>query len=573
MNRWSQRQNTYQVIDNLSWYRSRHTFKMGGDFRRYQINDESKGASLRGSFNFDDQLSGLAYANFLLGLPSYAEREIARPNAYLRSSHFGFYFQDDFKMSQRITLNYGVRYEYQTPWVDRYDRLFTFDPRTGSLVTAGTSIPTDLVRAVASTLPIVTASQAGFPVRSLFEKDGNNWNPRLGLAIRPFANATTVVRLGYGIYTQIWPGLLGLNATGGPWQSTESFFIEGNQPSIQFPDPFSITSNQFSGLQSIAGLSVRFPNEQTQQWNLSIGRQIWDTAIDVSYVGTKAENIPFTQDLNLLYPSTIPYSSARRPYQRFNAVSLTQSGGSSIYHGLNIQADRRISKGLSFNANYTWAKSLSDVDLRSYSASSEQNQYQRSLERGDDPNIRRQTLRFSYIYLLPFGRGQRFLHQTPGFADFILGGWQVSGITTMLTGRRYGARFSGVDPANTNQFSGRPDRIGDGNLEGSMRDRIKGGLPIFDKAAFVVPAQGRGSFGNSARNTLTGPGSSIWNLVLAKNFDFRERARFQFRWEMFNAFNRANFSDPNRDITGGDFGLVYGASSGRSMLFGLRLDY
>ena len=106
-----------------------------------------------------------------------------------------------------------------------------------------------------------------------------------------------------------------------------------------------------------------------------------------------------------------------------------------------------------------------------------------------------------------------------------------------------------------------------------MRDRIKGGLPIFDKAAFVVPTQGRGSFGNSARNILTGPGSSIWNLVLAKNFDLRERARFQFRWEMFNAFNRANFSDPNRDITGGDFGLVYGASSGRSMLFGLRLDY
>src|SRR5437867_8177219 len=448
---------------------------MGGDFRRYQVNDESKGASLRGSFNFDDQLSGLAYANFLLGLPRSAEREIARPNAYLRSSHFGFYFQDDFKMSQRITLNYGLRYEYQTPWVDKFDRLFTFDPKTGSLVTAGTSIPTDLVPAVAATLHIISASQAGFPTRSLMESDGNNWSPRLGLAIRPFANASTVIRLGYGLYTQMWPGLLGLNATGGPWQSTESFFIEGNKPTISFPNPF-LTTSAFSGLQSIAGLSVKFPNERTQQWNVSVGRQIWNTAIDVSYVGTKVQNIPYVQDLNLLYPSTEPYSSSRRPYQRFNSVSLTQSGGSSIYHGFTIQADRHLSRGLSFNANYTWAKALNDVGLVSYPAypaSFSQNQYARYLERGDDDWVRRQQLRFSYVYELPFGRHQKFLNGPSRLTNCILGGWQLSGITTMSTGKRLSPSFSGTDPANTNQFGGRPDRVKDGNFDsGGMRDRI-----------------------------------------------------------------------------------------------------
>jgi hypothetical protein len=106
-----------------------------------------------------------------------------------------------------------------------------------------------------------------------------------------------------------------------------------------------------------------------------------------------------------------------------------------------------------------------------------------------------------------------------------------------------------------------------------MRDRIKAGLPIFDSSAFVQPASGRGSYGNSARNILTGPGQAVWNMVLAKGFSIKENARLQFRWEMFNAFNRANFGNPSTNISGGDFGLVGGANGGRAMLFALRVDY
>src|SRR5262249_28038791 len=153
---------------------------------------------------------------------------------------------------------------------------------------------------------------------------------------------------------------------------------------------------------------------------------------------------------------------------------------------------------------------------------------------------RRQQLRFSYIYELPFGRGKRFLRDLSGIANTILGGWQVNGITTMVTGARLSPVFSNTDPANTNQFGGRPDRVGDGNFDASsMRDRIKAGLPIFDSSAFVQPETGRGFYGNSARNILTGPGGESWNIVLAKNFQLKEHARLQFRWELFNAFNRA----------------------------------
>ena len=567
-------QNTYQAIDNLSWYRGRHNIKLGMDVRRLQVNNQSKPLALRGSYSFDDRLSGLAYANFLLGWPSSATRSIARPNAYCRSTSWGFYWQDDFKLHPKITLNYGVRYEYQTPWVEKFDRIFTFDPKSGSMVTAGSTLPKDLVPSVAASLPIVSASSAGLPVRSLMDSDANNWSPRIGLAIRPFADATTVVRVGYGLYTQFWPGLLALNATGGPWQSTESFvLVDPKAPSIQFPNPFRTTS-AFSGIQSIAGVSAHFPQERTHQWNLSVGRQIWGTAIDVGYVGTKALGIPFRQDLNLLYPSTQAYDPARRPYRRFESANLTQSGGSSIYHGFTIQADRRMARGLWFNANYTWAKALTDVDLRSYPAGAEQNQYQRYLERADDGNLRRHQLRFSYLGELPIGRGKRLLSGIPKYADAVIGGWEASGITTMMTGSRMSASFSGIDATNTNQFSGRPDRLGNGNFDaGEMRDQIKSGRPIFDLGSFVRPASGRGYYGNSARYILTGPGQAVWNIGLHKNWRVLEQGKFQFRWELFNAFNRPNFSNPSTGLQSGTFGLVTRAGAGRSMLFGLRFDY
>jgi hypothetical protein len=161
----------------------------------------------------------------------------------------------------------------------------------------------------------------------------------------------------------------------------------------------------------------------------------------------------------------------------------------------------------------------------------------------------------------------------PKAANWVIGGWQVSGITSFLTGAVLSPSFSGVDPANTNQFSGRPDRIGDGNFD-SDRERIKSRQPILDVNAFVRPANGRGSYGNSARYILRGPGEATWNMAIAKNFPLMaERARLQFRWEMFNAFNRPNFSNPNTNITSGNFGLVTSAGAARAMLFGLRLDY
>ena len=325
---------------------------------------------------------------------------------------------------------------------------------------------------------------------------------------------------------------------------------------------------KFVDRQIADGLSARFPNERTQQWNLSLGRQILGVALDIAYVGTRAANIPFSENLNLLRPSTTPFSIARRPYPRYNAALLVQTGGSSTYHGFTVQADRRMTRGLWFNANYTLAKALTDVDMNNYANFSEQNQYDRSLERADDRGVRRQQLRTSYVYDLPVRTKLSAL-------GLFVNGWQLAGILTMQTGARLSPGYSNADPANVGTVSGRPDRIGTGTFSsGSTRDRIRNRQPVFDLAAFVLPATGRGFYGNSGRNILSAPGTANWNLGLHKNWRIGEQGpSIQFRWESFNVLNRSNFNTPNTNIQSGAFGLVTSAGSGRSMLFGLRVDY
>ena len=567
------RQHTFQATDNLTWINGRHTIKIGGDVRRYQVNDSSRPSNERGIFSFDDRLSGFDYANFLLGLPSRVDYSIPRPDAHFRGSQYAAYLQYDLMASRKLTLSYGVRYEYQTPWVDKFDHRFGFDRKTGSLVVAGESIPNDLVPELRATLPIVTSTQAGLPPRSLVEPDRNNWTPRLGIAYRPFADTKTVVRAGYGLYTHMFPGLLAFRGTGGPWQTDYSLNLIDDRPTMRFPNPFQFAgSRDFGGVTNISAIDPAFPAERTQQWNVSVGREILGTAIDVAYVGTWTVLIPFDNDLNLLPPSRTPYSPARRPYPGFNTVAVLEAGGHAIFHGLTVQADRKMARGLSFNVNYAFGRAISDVGLRGYDSQIQQNQYNRRLERGPDPSVRQHQLRFSYIYELPFGRGQKFLANLPAVADAILGGWQLNGITTMLSGQFVSPSFSGVDPANTNQFSGRPDRLADGNIAG-MRERIKAGLPMWDPAAFAVPAAGRGSYGNSGRFVLVGPGLEVWNVGLSKNVRLNEKARLQLRWEVFNAFNRANFGNGDTDITSGSFGLTSDSGPARMMLFGARVDF
>ena len=328
-------------------------------------------------------------------------------------------------------------------------------------------------------------------------------------------------------------------------------------------------------MQTISGLSPHFPNENTHQWNFSFGRQILGMAVDVGYVGTRSLNIPYSEDLNLLRPSTTPFSAARRPYPRFNTANLVQTGGSSTYHGFTIQADRRMSRGLWFNVNYTLAKGLTDVDLRGYSTGAQQNQYARFLERADDANLRRQQLRFSYVFDLPVGRGQRFLNGISSPLDFChrrmaTGRHHDNGHWTAAQSGLLECRSGVHQPVQRPAGPHRRRQLRVGRDAGLHREPGANLRSLRVRAAGHRPRLLRQL--RAIRPDRSGPVDlELWPFT--RTGSSAKSAQFQFRWEMFNAFNRANFNNPTTNIQAGDFGLVTTAQAGRSMLFGLRFDF
>jgi len=563
-------QNLFEYTDNMTWIHGKHTFKWGTDIQHFQFNNLNLPSNHVGAFGFGDNISGFDYANFLLGDPSSTTLATPVPANYERSTLYAFYVQDDLRLLPRLTVNYGVRYEYQSPWTEKFDRRFGFNLANGNLVVAGTQMPTDLVPQVAATLPIETSTQAGFPAHSLMYADTNNWNPRLGIAYRPFGGDKTVVRAAYGWYTTMLPGSAGTTGIGGPWTTNTSFNYLGGAVTQMFPDPFTQATN-YSGVTSISAMDPNYVNMRTQQWSFSIGHEFMGTAINVAYTGTKTTHLPDTMDFNLLHPSTTPFDPANRPYQLFSSVNITSSGGSSIYHGLTVTADHHFRNGLQFNANYAYSKAMTAYSLWG-GTGFQQNQYDQQLEYGPDPLVRNQQFWFDVIYQLPIGRGKAFLPNINPVLNQVIGGWQVVTLTSMLSGQFLSPRFSGVDPANTGQYGGRPDCVGNGNI-GNIGTSVMAGQPMWNLNAFQVPTGGRGYYGNCGRSVLTGPGKNLWNAGLTKNFMLHEGVRLQIQWELFNAWNHPNWGNGNTNVSSGNFGITHYGGGGRSMMFGGRLTF
>src|SRR5438094_172808 len=232
-------ENTYQLIDQITHLRGRHTFKTGFEFRPQQSNDFIYPQF--GTYSFTNRFTGFGYSDFLIGLPQSTQRTAPRPGQYSRYWSMAGFIQDDFKFSSSLTLNYGLRYEYDKPAQDKYDTVFNFDPRTGSLVVPSADIIKNNVSpAFPPQIPLVTADQAGFPSRSLRHDDRNNFQPRVGFAWRPGALPSTVVRGGYGIYMDDLTADIFSRQYGGPFRVTETFTnnIVANAPTLTFTKPF-----------------------------------------------------------------------------------------------------------------------------------------------------------------------------------------------------------------------------------------------------------------------------------------------------------------------------------------------
>jgi hypothetical protein len=568
---------------SLTYTKGNHALKGGASITKYQQN--TPGAvpgSRRGLFTFRGDFTGNAYADLLLGYPWQVQRVVGTGVETGRSTWHGHYFTDSWKMSSKLTLNIGVRYEYISPLVDVHDRRSTLYPLTNAF---NTGLPGQMIVANSPEAKTLLHLE-GVGARALYKPDRNNWGPRFGFAYTP--TRRMVVRGGYGIvYTnsQNFLNNFVINRRQPPFAETQQRQSSTTKPEINLVDPFlgagplSTTSTQ--------NISPDFCEGYVQQWNLTLQRELpGGLSVDAGYVankGTKLDELPFFNIPLPLQPTDKRSAQERRPLpQQFsNALGLS-SYATSSYNSLQVKVQKRFSRGFQFLTSYTWSKS---IDL-----SSERGSGDRAMDGGDPRNLRgyfrglsgfdiRHRLVTSYVYALPFGRGRAFLKKLPVVADKLIGGWQLSGITQFQSGFPFSVLMSG-DQNGDGLGADRPDLLGkpvihpgDPNCYiADSRNPACGGN-VATVFAAVPAAQAR--FGSAGRNILIGPGLKSWDVSLTKNLRFAERFNLQFRAECFNLFNNVNFSQPQRtfNVNSPRFGTITTAGRAREMQFGLKLVF
>jgi hypothetical protein len=541
--------NVFQFLDNATYVRGAHLAKFGFEFRALQQN-AFRDVQSRGFLNFSDRfpLTGNALADLLLGFPALTGGARLDNHQHLRGESYALYVNDSFRLTPRLTVSAGLRYEYNSPPVDTEDRANLYDPATRTISRVGTNnVP-----------------------RSGYEADRNNFAPRLGLAYTLNESGTTVVRGGYGVYYDqpaLAPGE-GLYFNAPYFDFNLYFSLQGlpltlNDPFPQnFPVPLPDTALAFQRDLRTAYM---------QHWNLSLQQQLGASRVlEIGYAGSKGTKLLTARDINQPRPSSLPF--VLRPVAQFDDINLIESRGKSNYHSLQVRLQQRLTRGLALLTSYTYAKSIDDASNFFTSAGDPnfpQDSQNLRLERGRSNFDVRHRLSASFSYELPFGRGRRFLGDG-GLATTLLSGFQFNGIVTLQSGRPFTvALLSDIDNSNTGRSTlgfganDRPNVVGDANALARTPERW------FNPAAFVFPAFG--SFGNAGRNILDGDGYQNVNASLLKNTRLTERVNLQLRLEAFNLFNHPNFNLPDNFLGSPTFGQILSARDPRHLQFGAKL--
>ncbi len=543
--------NVFQIADTVTYSGGKHLIRFGVDFRALQQNGY-RDVQSRGFLAFSDygQVTGNALADLLLGFITYSGGAQLDNPQYLRTKSLNLFMQDSYRLRSDLTLQLGIRYEYNSPAVDRYDHANAYDPASQALVPIG---------------------QGSVP-RGVYHPDRNNWGPRIGIAWSPDAANKTAISAGYGIYfdqSSLAPGEgLYFNK---PYYDFKMYFPLPGYP-LMVNDPFP-AAYPLDIPASALGFDSRLRTPYIQQWNLTVERQFGsDSLVELAYVGSKGTKLLYARDINQPAPS--PVRPNPRPVMQFADIVYEESSGSSSYHSFQASFQQRLRAGITALISYTFSKSL-DGNSTFFSSAGDanfpQNSHDSGAEKGRSNFDLPHRLSLSFSYDLPFGPGRRWL-ENRGFISKMLGGWKTCGIVTLQSGRPFTvALLPEIDNSNTGFQSlgfganNRPDRIGSGRLTNPGPD------DWFDTGAFRLAEYGH--FGNSGRNILDGPGYQDIALSVIKNSRIREGMDVQFRTEFFNALNHANFNLPDNFFGSPTFGRVNSAQSPRRIQFGFKLIF
>ena len=571
-----------QFGDNLSWVKGTHNLKVGFEFRR--INFEDNITFLLGDeygdyfFNGDDVQS---FANFLLGNIGDAKQAQNGPDGKPYGYHYGGFAQDEWRIRPNFTLHYGIRYEVNPALNDETNQLGNFDRNYpgGRLIVQGQkglTLINPLWKQAVGNTPFLTNSQVGLPY-TLRNTYWGNIQPRLGFSWSPGNKGKTTIRASSGFYSvpvlgSVLYSLLGVDT---------SYFAD--YPSTA-ADPRTFP-NVFNGTNAAPGHpSYRRANNynlkdpRVIQWNFAIDQSLGaNTLARLSYIGSHTYNLIYSPDLNQVAPNTVGYSALTATdalrqqnlrYPNFAEVLTRDNGPSSKYEAATVELNRRFSNNLTFSNNYTWAhngtnalgtapSSAIPTGGQGDNGGNVNNYYNIAADEGNAYYTRRHRFVSSFVYDLPFGRGQRFASTIGRGANLLVGGWRLTGVTLLQSGPWLTPYYpsttsdsSGTNPTQRSVSQQRPDCLASGYLANpTVSD-------YFDRSAFSIPASNIGRFGNCGVGILEGPGTVTLSMSAGKTFQITEHLGVRYEAQFANLLNIRNKDVPNLNVNSASFGLI-----------------
>jgi hypothetical protein len=569
---------TAQVLDNLTWNTAGHSIKFGGDFRYLTGYRNNVYAALRlGVYQFNNTTTssviGNPFAAFLLGIPDKTQlNTVLQPDSDGTAHTLAFYAQDDWKVTPRLTLNYGLRWEYHPMFWDRLLNGSNFLPDYSSIVNgnrvngaivisnekAFSILNPDFVASIGNT-PVITAKQGGIP-ESLRFSEKNDWGPRVGFAWRPTEDGKTVIRGGFGRYIEAPLGIL-LSVAFAIHSANQAFynqtFVNG-KPTLQFPYPFPAKLAQPGTEYLRMAQDTHYKDPKVDEWNLTIERDLgYQTALRLSYAGSHGSELGRQGNLDQLPPNTVGFSagSPLLRYPDWGYIQTAVSGGRSNYHALTAAVTKRLSSGLQFLSSYTFLRNLTNA--QSYAPSSFATQVggvntdlrYPDLDYGNVAFSRRHRFLSTFLYQLPFGKTSSRLSQ-------VVGGWEFAGVLLFQSGPFMTVTVPGADPSGT----GFPLLIGNGRADlvpgVSLYTDNRTAQHWLNPAAVAVPQSNIGRYPTAPVGNIVGPGTQAVSMSLMKSVRIKESLQFRIGAQAANLFNHVNYAPPNTTFNTAPFGTI-----------------
>jgi hypothetical protein len=577
------REGTMQILDNLTWNVTSHAVKFGGDFRYLTTFKSNVFANNRlGVYTFNNSVTssliGNPFAAFLLGIPDKTQlATVIQPDNDTIAHSFAFYVQDDWKTTPRLTLNYGLRWEYHPMFWDKLLNSTNFDPNyvsiaNGKRVNGAVIIPNndsfkilnpDFAKSIGNT-PIITAAQDAIPASLRFTQK-TDWGPRFGFAWRPTGDGKTVIRGGYGIFIEAPLGGL-VTAFYGVHTSNNAIYnqsIVNGKPTLQFPYPFPVQLAAPGSQTFQQAGDIHYQDPKVDEWNLTIERDLGSgMGIRISYNGSHGRYLGRQGNLDQLAPNTVGYTT-NSPLLRFPDWSIIQvesNGGRSNYNGLTAAVTKRLAHGLQFQSSYSFVRNLTNA--QGYNPTSFASEAggvvtdlrDTQIDYGNVAFSRRHRFLSTFLYQLPGPKGNPVLNQ-------VVGGWQLGGVFLFQSGPFLTVTVPGADPAG----------VGFPNLIGNSRADVNPGVSLyaatrnvqhwFNNAAFAVPGTNIGRYPTSPVGNVVGPGTEVMSMSLMKYVRIKEGVQFQIGAQAGNLLNHVNWAPPNTTFNTAAFGTISNVQS------------